>query len=206
MSKNGYGSLTQMPTTMQQAIVKQSKPIHTRVVSSTPTRLRLRVAPSHRQSWEMERIASALQAHPHINQVRTNVQNGSITIEQDSENGSQEKVFATLKDLGIIFGDLVEGKSDAAAEVSNAVVDLNNQVRVSTNGVVDLRFLFPLGLASLAVRQLLAKGLQLEIIPWYVLAWYAFDSFIKLHATSQIKSTSDSEGSYAPTLKNVGLK
>ncbi len=192
MLKNGYGSLTQMPTSMQQAtLAKRSKPIHTRVVSSTPTRLRLRVAPSHRQSGEIERIASSLQAHPNINQVRTNVQNGSITIEQDGSEGSQENVFASLKDLGIIFGDIAEGKSDAAAEVSNAVVDLNKRVRVSTNGVVDLRFLFPLGLASLAVRQLIVKGIQLEIIPWYVLAWYAFDSFIKLHATSQIKSISE---------------
>ncbi|MDF5724561.1 MAG: hypothetical protein PUP91_29680 [Rhizonema sp. PD37] len=192
MLKNGYGSLTQMPTNMQQATLAQrSKPIHTRVVSSTPTRLRLRVAPSHRQSGKMERITSALQAHPNINQVRTNVQNGTITIEQDGEKGSQENVFASLKDLGIIFGDIAEGKSDAAVEVSNAVVDLNKRVRVSTNGVVDLRFLFPLGLASLAVRQLIVKGIQLEIIPWYVLAWYAFDSFIKLHATSQIKSPSE---------------
>ena len=192
MLKNGYGSLTQMPTSMQQVtLAKRSKPIHTRVVSSTPTRLRLRVAPTHRQSREIERIASVLQAHPNINQVRTNVQNGSITIEQDGKKGSQENVFASLKDLGIIFGDIAEGKSDAAAEVSNAVVDLNKRVRVSTNGVVDLRFLFPLGLASLAVRQLLAKGLQLEIIPWYVLAWYSFDSFIKLHATSHTKSTSE---------------
>jgi hypothetical protein len=48
---------------------------------------------------------------------------------------------------------------------------------------VDLRFLFPLSLSLLALRQLLVKGWQLELIPWYVLAWYAFDSFIKLHPT-----------------------
>jgi hypothetical protein len=31
------------------------------------------------------------------------------------------------------------------------------------------------------MRQLMIKGLQLEVIPWYVLAWYAFDSFLKLN-------------------------
>ena len=38
----------------------------------------------------------------------------------------------------------------------------------------------------LAMRQLIAKGWQLELIPWYVLAWYAFDSFIKLHSTNNV--------------------
>lgn len=165
-----------------------SKPIFTRVVSSTPGRLRLRVSQSHRQPGEMKRIASVLEAHPQIKQVRTNVQNGSIIIEHDRDNGTLDNVFATLRDLGIIFGDLTQGKSEAAAGLSSAVVDLNKQVEQATNGVVDLRFLFPLGLSALAVRKLLAKGLQFETIPWYVLAWYAFDSFIKLHGTSERQS------------------
>jgi hypothetical protein len=136
----------------------------------------------------MKRIASVLEAHPQIKQVRTNVQNGSIIIEHDRDNGTFDNVFATLRDLGIIFGDLTQGKSEAAAGLSSAVVDLNKQVEQATNGVVDLRFLFPLGLSALAVRKLLAKGLQFETIPWYVLAWYAFDSFIKLHGTSERQS------------------
>lgn len=160
------------------------KLIPTRVVSFTPGRIRLRVSQKHRQPGQMKRIAEALKANPQINHVRTNVQNGSITIEHDGKNSGLNNVFATLRDLGIIFCDLTDGKSDAAADLTNAVSDLNKRVGQATNGVVDLRFLFPLGLGTLAVRQLLAKGLQFEIIPWYVLAWYAFDSFIKLHGTS----------------------
>jgi hypothetical protein len=33
--------------------------------------------------------------------------------------------------------------------------------------------------------------LQFEIIPWYVLAWYSFDSFIKLHGVTAQKSTGE---------------
>jgi len=190
--KNGYMNLTQMPKIIDENSIKTAfKPISTRVVSSTPGRLRLRVAPSHRQSGEMQRIANALQANPNINQVRTNIQNGSIVINHDGENGSLDNVFASLRDLGIIFGDIALGKSQAAVGVSNAVVDLNKQVQQATSNVVDLRVLFPLGLGIFSIRQLLVRGLQLETIPWYVLAWYAFDSFIKLHGTSQAQSTRD---------------
>jgi len=185
-------NLTQMPKIIDENSIKTAfKPISTRVVSSTPGRLRLRVAPSHRQSGEMQRIANALQANPNINQVRTNIQNGSIVINHDGENGSLDNVFASLRDLGIIFGDIALGKSQAAVGVSNAVVDLNKQVQQATSNVVDLRVLFPLGLGIFSIRQLLVRGLQLETIPWYVLAWYAFDSFIKLHGTSQAQSTRD---------------
>lgn len=193
MSKNGYRTFTEMPKIIDEKSIKTAlKPISTRVVSSTPGRLRLRVAPSHRQSGEMQRIANELQTNPNVHQVRMNIPNGSIIINHDGEDGSLNNVFTSLRDLGIIFGDIALGKSDAAEEVSNAVVDLNKRVRQATDNVVDLRFLFPLGLGIFSIRQLLARGLQLEIIPWYVLAWYAFDSFIKLHTTSQAQSNTKS--------------
>lgn len=192
MSKNGYINLTDMPKVIEEKSIKKAfQPISTRVVSSTPGRLRLRVAQPHRQSGDMQRIANALQANPNINQVRTNIQNGSIVINHDGDDASVDNLYATLRDLGIIFGDVALGKSDAAAEVSNAVVDLNKRVRQATNNAVDLRLLFPLGLGVFSIRQLLTKGLQLETIPWYVLAWYAFDSFLKLHATSQAQSSKE---------------
>jgi hypothetical protein len=97
-----------------------------------------------------------------------------------------------LQDLGLIFSDTIlktpnvnQGPSDAAAEVSRVAVKLNRDVRRATKGAVDLQFLLPFSFAILALRQLLVKGLQFEIIPWYVLAWYAFDSFIKLHGIDE---------------------
>ncbi len=181
--KNGY-------VNQKSPILKQSKPlktaraqISTKIISDTPGRLRLRIAQKNRKSEDIQKIVTALKAHPNITQVQTNISQGSITIKHEGED-SRGNTIAALKDLGIIFGDIAEGKSEAAAEVSNAVVDLNKRVRESTDGLVDLRFLFPLGLGCLSIRQLMAKGLQIDIIPWYVLAWYSFDSFLKLHAAS----------------------
>lgn len=181
-----------MPTMLQTTLKTPStKRISTIILSDTPGRLRLRVAPAYRQTGDMQSITSALETHPNINQVRTNIQNGTITIQHDGNHNSLKNVMVTLKDLGIIFTDITEGNTEAAAQVSTAVVDLNSRVREASKGVIDLRFLFPLGLATLSARQLLTRGLQIETIPWYVLAWYAFDSFIKLHGTSKAKSTGE---------------
>ncbi|PMB23961.1 hypothetical protein CEN40_08340 [Fischerella thermalis CCMEE 5205] len=193
MWKNSNGSLTDMPRPMSEKIIKtRPKPILTKIVSNTPGRLRLRVAHSHRQKEEMQRLAKTLEANPSINNVRTNIHQGSITIQHNADDESFQNVLAALYDLGIIFADITPGKTEAAAGVSNSIVDLNQRVHDVTNGLIDLRIIMPIGLASLSIRQLLTKGLQLETIPWYVLAWYAFDSFIKLHGnTSQPKSTSE---------------
>jgi hypothetical protein len=77
--------------------------------------------------------------------------------------------------------------AQVSADLMRLATDLNTQISDLTHDLVDLRTLAPLGLGAIALRQLLIKGLQLEDIPWYVLAWYAFDSFVKLHpgATSQ---------------------
>ncbi len=72
-------------------------------------------------------------------------------------------------------------KSPGAEDLINVVSDFNEQIKQTTAGVVDLRLLVPAGLAAFALRQVLSKGLQLEEIPWYTLAWYAFDTFMKLN-------------------------
>ena len=75
--------------------------------------------------------------------------------------------------------------SSASTTVIKTATDLNQRVKTATKDAVDLRFLVPLGFGILAMRQLVVKGWQLELIPWYVLAWYAFDSFIKLHSNNE---------------------
>jgi len=62
-----------------------------------------------------------------------------------------------------------------------------------TNGVADLRLLLPLGFGALALRQVLDKGFELEEIPWYTLAWYAFDSFVKLHNSGKLQQPSEEQ-------------
>jgi hypothetical protein len=83
-----------------------------------------------------------------------------------------------------------DGKSQVAQDFINVMSDFNADVKNMTNGMADLRLLVPLALSILAIRQVLVKGLQLEDIPWYILAWFAFDSFVKLHSTSESQPVS----------------
>jgi hypothetical protein len=171
---------------MNESSLKSITPqIHSRVVSQTPGRLRLKVSASQRNAAQMQEMVKELEAHPDISQVRMNHQTGSIVIHHESHKEAIKNVVGTLKDLGIIFGGITRGESDSAAEVAGAFVDLNKKVSQATDGFIDLRFIVPVGLGSLAIRQLLIKGLQLDIVPWYVLAWYSFDSFLKLHYTNK---------------------
>jgi hypothetical protein len=171
-------------------------PIHAQILCQTPGRIRMRVAHPHRQKHKIDPIERSLNEKLGIYRVRTNIGSGSITVFHAKEQIDSESMVAILRDLGILFLDLTEvaaiptpGHSEAAVEVTKAMVDLNQRVKRITNGAIDLRFLLPLSLGSLAVRQLLIRGLQLDLIPWYVLAWYAFDSFIKLHDTTAIAAT-----------------
>jgi hypothetical protein len=71
--------------------------------------------------------------------------------------------------------------SEIAGTLIDWVSEVNTQAQWLTNGYADLRLLMPLGFGALALRQLWEKGLELDEIPWYNLAWYAFDSFNKLN-------------------------
>ncbi|MEA5524219.1 HMA2 domain-containing protein [Nodularia spumigena] len=193
MLTNSYGNPTKIAKVLEKASFKTTaKPISTKIISNTPGRLRLRISPPHRHPREMQRITNILKAQSQIIQVRTNINSGSIIINHDGKNASLENVLTTLLDLGVTFADITEGNSEAAEDVKRAVINLNKRFEQATSGEVDLRFLFPLGLSMLAVRQILVKGLQLEIIPWYVLAWYAFDSFMKLNNPSQLQLNPES--------------
>ncbi len=171
-------------------------PKHTHVVSSTPSRTRLRLSPKRRNPEEMARIAKALKAHPDVHEVRANLQTGSIIVHHSHKDHSWDEISAILQDLGIVLGSITDvdlpfsrGKSEVAADLTSAVSDLNERVGLATDGVVDLRLLVPIGLAALSLRELSRNGWEFQAAPWYVLAWYAFDSFIKLHYTAEPSTT-----------------
>ena len=171
---------------------QNSSSLEAEIVSQTPGRVRLRVTPSHRQQQKIAPIVNALKARLEIYRVKTNLPTGSITVLHGRELLSSQDICTVLQDLGVNLFEVtqetrrsVSSSSSAAAAVITTATDLNQKVKTATNDTVDLRFVFPLSLGVLALRQLVVKGWQLEIIPWYVLAWYAFDSFIKLNSTNE---------------------
>ena len=78
-----------------------------------------------------------------------------------------------------------ESPTQEDSEVSQRTIrglsTIDTRLRQASNGMIDARSLTSMMLGVLALRQLLTKGLQLDDLPWYVLAWYSFDSFMKFH-------------------------
>lgn len=166
-------------------------PINAQIVSKTPGRVRFRLDHSHRHQKVIEPITEALRSKLEIYRVRSNVASGSITVFHGRELLNFKDLREILSDLGIILSETIEtpfplnsNHSEVSVAINQAALDLNRRVKQATQGSIDLRFLLPFGFGILALRQLKVRGLQLEFIPWYVLAWYAFDSFIKLNQTS----------------------
>ncbi|ALF52422.1 hypothetical protein ACX27_05470 [Nostoc piscinale CENA21] len=83
---------------------------------------------------------------------------------------------------------LTDGQSAIAKDLLNIMSDFNADVYKMTNGAADLRLIIPLGLGLFALTQLIKQGFKLEDIPWYILVWFAFDSFIKLNDTENSTS------------------
>ncbi|CEJ46635.1 DUF5132 domain-containing protein [Umezakia ovalisporum] len=90
-------------------------------------------------------------------------------------------------ETGQDFQYVRDGRSVVAQDLVNIMSDFNADVDRMTNGVVDLRLLVPLGLSLFAIAQLVKQGLRLEEISWYILAWFAFDSFVRLNNENELR-------------------
>ncbi|WP_416669851.1 HMA2 domain-containing protein [Egbenema bharatensis] len=157
-------------------------PIRLHVVSRTPGRIRLRIAPEQRQDEVMNDIKQLLQTYlSGIERVRTNTQTGSVTLYFSGGMAPFEAAFSTLCQSGVILSDIPTGQSTIATRLTTALAGINQRVNLATEGSMDLRLLFPLLLTFLALRQVFSNSPRLNTAPWYILAWYAFDSFMKLN-------------------------
>jgi hypothetical protein len=156
-------------------------PLHIYIVSNTPGRLRFRVAREHRQPATLATIADTLKSFAdQVHTVRATVSTGSITLYYSGDAVDFNETMAALQQFGMVVVDVPSGRSQASTQVTNTLARANQWLAFQTEGTMDLRVLVPLIFAFLALRQL-TKSPGLNTAPWYVLAWYAFDSFCKLN-------------------------
>lgn len=167
---------------------------HGRIVSHAPGRVRVRLPREHRDPTLFERVEQALDQHASITGVTTNARTGSILLSYDGRALSREDVTALLRDVGVIVRDVAGadeitdlpgleevGHSSTATSLIEALRDLDRRVSHLTGGRIDVKLLVPASLGLLALRQISLNGLGLSGVPGYVLLWYTFDSFYKLH-------------------------
>lgn len=149
-----------------------------RVASAIPGRLRLRaVGPSGRE--RLTSVADAMRAWPETTSVQMRPQSLSLVVGFDPEH--TPTVADRLAALGVELP--AAGRSspiDPADAMSGAVGVANRAVARRLDGT-DLRSLVPLGLGLLAARRAIRGDERLADAPWYVLAWYASETFLKFH-------------------------
>jgi hypothetical protein len=164
--------------------------------------MRVRLHRSHRDPAALEAIEDQLSEHPAIASVATNPRTGSVLVQYDHHRLTKDDVRELLWDCGLVARDLLgaeeipEGlgreseigpKSEAvphsttATTLLDALTDLDQRLSRATNGKLDIKLLVPASLGLLALRQVAINGLGLIEVPGYVLLWYTFDSFYKLH-------------------------
>jgi hypothetical protein len=163
------------------------------IAHATSSRMRLRVEGRPREvAGVLESIAGHAGDHPAIGSVRTDPRTGSALLTWDPDELDLDAAVELVRTAHEALREVVPPRMAAAVErplslASSRLLSrlslANRRVHEATAGKVDLRFLVPVGFAALSIRQVLRTGPQLASMPWYGLAYYAFDSFVKLHGT-----------------------
>lgn len=91
---------------------KLSMPVQLQIVSNTPGRLRLKIPSQYRDNKELMAMATSLNSlFPQIEQVKTNLQTGSLTIYYSGGSESLADALSKLQALGITLINAAEKKN-----------------------------------------------------------------------------------------------
>jgi len=154
------------------------------ILHASPGRIRLRIPKQYLDDPTFLQAEQALTKLPGVSMVRKNPLTGSVVISFEPETVGFEDIFEVATAAGIIIEPSLGGqRADAEIRPLDQMItafwqSVDDRIREGTRGSLDARTLLPIGLAALAVRELLATGFTAA--PWYVLLWYSFDSFLKL--------------------------
>lgn len=142
-------------------------------------RVRVRVPRQHRTTEALQRVQAHLESHPSVGQVAVNARTGSVLV----EGGHTDALHAALQDvLEILESGSPEEGTEAGVDVAvNVVRRLDRQLGELTGGTITVRWLVPTTFIAVGLRQLLADGLTIGAVPWYVLMYYGVDAFLKLY-------------------------
>ncbi len=153
-----------------------------RVVSSVPGRLRLRLPTGAASGRRLAAAVDALSASAAVSTATARWQTTSLVVKYDVAN--TDAVWSQLAQLGLDSraSRATEAQEDVepSTRVTRAIIGANEAVRRRAGGN-DLRTFVPLGFGLLALRQFVRDDQRLADAPWYLLAWYASETFQKFH-------------------------
>lgn len=148
------------------------------IVSTVPGRVRIRVVAGPSAAGDLDRLVRALDVLDEVVEVEARPHARSVVAHFAPRDAAT--VTARLEALGVgPSGGARSGRDPATVVVEAAGAVNGSLVRRVRHG--DLRTLVPLGLGLLSVRQALRGSDRLTDAPWYILAWYASETFFKFH-------------------------
>jgi len=161
-----------------------------RVAHAVPGRIRIKVDRHDLTDRLSALLQSALSAMPEVSEVRVQPMTGSITVYSGlrrldplmlSQRLGSLRLMSLDPSVGDPYADKMLPMSETARNIKSTFHGVDARLGELTNGRWDLRTVVPFALGALAVRAFIAESAALTAAPWYVLAWYAFDSFWKLN-------------------------
>lgn len=151
-----------------------------------PGRARFRV-PKPRTAAQVHAVASDVNRAGAVEHVDVNAQTGSLLVHFDPDDPI-DAVISGVQSLGYLVNtaENIPGvdwitKSEGSRIVELAFSRANAQLGQMTRGRADLRLVVPAVFAVLAARQFVRDAGRIRNASWYQLAYWAFDSFHKLH-------------------------
>lgn len=170
------------------------------IESDIPGRIRVRLGHKWRNKNTIQDLHETIKQQNGISQVATNDGTGSVLIHYDKNKKSHNEIMSVLHDAGVLlrgtagaFGlEVPDSGNSSQSRTSDNIIetlsDLDNRLRKLTGRRIDLKLLFPLLLTAIGVRRFVTGGLGIAEVPAYILFWYAFDLFWKLHNKKPVRT------------------
>jgi len=168
------------------------RPTGVRMVGAAPGRNRLRaLTPSARAG--MASIAEEIGTWPDVTSVELRERSASVVVHFDPRHATAVAEGLLRLGIDVPSPSRVNASSSDPALVIAAGASLANRAVAQRLAGTDLRVLVPLGLGMLAARQAVRGSDRLTDAPWYVLAWYASETFSKFHGSRMSQLTTGEE-------------
>ncbi|MBS1993143.1 MAG: hypothetical protein JSS86_20300 [Cyanobacteria bacterium SZAS LIN-2] len=159
-----------------------------KVVHRLPHRTRIRMPKVHRTPGKMEKMGDRLSKIEGVKGVSVDHRTGSILLEHHEDPSFIEGLMASLEEAGDLFLSVMMEDSGPESELSivsrflkDTLGSANANVSASTRGFIDLRMIVPLSFLGAAIWKIRHTKEWMIEVPPYVLLYYAFDSYMKLH-------------------------
>jgi hypothetical protein len=173
---------------VQATTADTDRPLVVRLVHASPGRIRAKVPREAFDGSALRETEVALLGVEGVHEVRRNPAASSVVVHYDPTVTSLTALLAAaqgsnvtllLPEDGAAASPGEGGRRTTVASLLAAPFRTADQtVAQATDHHIDVRTMLPIGLAVLAAREVLSG--RAHMAPWYTLAWWAFDSYLKL--------------------------